>query len=406
MIKYEEQPSITKNKSTSEDNLIDKIILGKYKLLKKLGKGSFGNIYLCKEISSHEFFAAKLENKSSTINTLELEYQIMNTLKIDSIPLVKQYGQNDTYNILIMQLLGKSLEQIFENVLNKQKMSIKCVCNLAIQMIEILEQIHDKNIIHRDIKPSNFLFGNDNSNNNKIYLIDFGLAKKFRESKEDNHYEMKRGDKLIGTARFASIYTMNGYSQSRRDDLESLGYVLIYFLKGKLPWQNILIKNKEERYKKINEIKLNIDTDILCSDCPEEFGEYITYIKNLKYEEDPNYNFIKNLFINSLNKIGSKFDYVYDWDNSKALIDINQFEEKDIKNEIVEDENVKLKLPLNKILYRKKSKKKRNKSQDKSTNDGREEREKEEEKGEESDEINNSSDQINLQNSNACCIIM
>ena len=408
MIKYEEQPSITKNESqnkkASEDNLIDTMVLNKYKLLKKLGKGSFGNIYLCKENSSKEFFAAKLENKSSPINTLEIEYQIIQTLKIDRIPLIKQYGQNDTYNILIMQLLGKSLEHIFENVLNKQKMSVKCVCNLAIQMIAILEQIHNKNIIHRDIKPSNFLFGNEQSNNNKLYLIDFGLAKKFRESNEDNHYEMVKGDKLIGTARFASINTMNGYTQSRRDDLESLGYMLIYFLKGKLPWQNILIKNKEERYHKIKEIKVNIDDDILCSDCPEEFCEYITYVKNLEYEEDPDYGFIKNLFINLLNKIGMKFDYVYDWDNSKVLININQYKDKDINNDILEDENLKLKLPLNKILYRKKIKKKRNKSQDKSTNDGREERE--EEKDEESDEYNNSSDQINLQNSNACCIIM
>ena len=296
-----------------------------------------------------------------------------------------------------MQLLGKSLEQIFEQLLHKEKMSIKCVCNLSLQMIEILEQIHNKNIIHRDIKPSNFLMGNNPNILNNLYLIDFGLATKYRESINNNHYEMKKEKKLIGTVRFASVNAMNGISQSRRDDLESVGYVLIYFLKGKLPWQNILIKNKEERYEKIKEIKNNIDIKTLCSDLPEEISEYISYVKNLKYEEDPNYNFIKGLFKNLLNKFGYKFDYTYDWDNSKALIDINQYEDKEINREIFDEENIKIKLPLNKIKY-KKIRPKRNKSHDKSTND--------EDENVESEEFNNSNEEINLQNSNACCSIM
>ena len=136
-----------------------------------------------------------------------------------------------------------------------------------------------------------------------IYLLDFGLSKKYRSSKTKKHFPFVQKNKLIGNARYSSINALEGGTQSRRDDLESLGYVLIYFLKGKLPWQNILIKNKEERYHKIKEIKVNIDSDILCSDCPEEFCEYIIYVKNLKYEEDPDYDFIKNLFINILNKI-------------------------------------------------------------------------------------------------------
>ena len=294
-----------------------------------------------------------------------------------------------------MQLLGKSLQQIFEEVLNKQKMSINTICNLSIQIIEILEYIHNKNIIHRDIKPSNFLFGNEYNNNNLLYLIDFGLATKFRDSKHGKHYEISKEKKLIGTVRFASVNAMNGITQSRRDDLESLGYIIIYFLKGKLPWQNILIKNKEERYEKIREMKNNIDIKILCQDCPEEIGKYITYVKNLEYEEEPNYELLKNLFKSLLNKLELKVGYFYDWDNSKAIININKPIDKDMNDDFYEDEN-NLKLPLDKILYKKKIRKKRNKSLDKSTNDG----------GEESEENNNSSDQINFQNNNACCIIM
>ena len=392
MIKYEKNNS-SSNNFTEKDNLINELLLSKYKLLKKIGKGSFGNIYICKDIISNQFFAAKLENKESNINILEKEYKTMKNINIYKIPYVKEYGSNNIYNILIMQLLGKSLEQIFEQILHKEKMSLHCICNIALQIIDILEQIHNKNYIHRDIKPSNFLFGNNSSNNNKIYLIDFGLAKKYREDNNNKHHEMKQGKKLIGTARFASVNAMDGLSQSRRDDLESLGYMLIYFLKGKLPWQNFMIKNKEERYDKIKQKKKNIDINELCSDCPDEIVQYITYVKNLKFDEDPNYIYIKNLFNNILNKFEKKFYYFYDWDNAKAIIDLNLF------NDFFEDEN-NLDLPLDKIVFRKKIGKKRNKSQDKSTNiEGVE-------NYENNDDNDNDSDQIIFQKNNSCCIVV
>ena len=378
------------NESSEKDNLINELFFNKYKLIKKIGKGSYGIIYLCKDIASNEFFAAKLQNKNSYTNSLQNEYQIMKDINIDKIPNAKFYGENNLYNILIMQLLGKALEDIFEKILHKQKMPIHSVCNIAIQIIDILEQIHNKNYIHRDIKPSNFLFGNNSFNNNIIYLIDFGLAKKYRESNNAEHYEIKEENKLIGTARFASINAMEGLSQSRRDDLESLGYMLIYFLKGKLPWQNFLIKNKEERYNKIKQTKKEIAINELCSNCPKEIGQYITYVKKLKYEEEPNYNYIKNLFYEILNKTGNKFDYLYDWDNTKTIIDVN------LESDFIDEEN-NLNLPLDKIICRKKYRKKRNKSQDKSTNIEREKND---------NENNDESEQIIFQNNNGCCIIV
>ena len=378
------------NESSEKDNLINELFFNKYKLIKKIGKGSYGIIYLCKDIASNEFFAAKLQNKNIYTNSLQNEYQIMKDINIDKIPNAKFYGENNLYNILIMQLLGKPLEDIFEKILHKQKMPIHSVCNIAIQIIDILEQIHNKNYIHRDIKPSNFLFGNNSFNNNIIYLIDFGLAKKYRESNNEEHYEIKKEKKLIGTARFASINAMEGLSQSRRDDLESLGYMLIYFLKGKLPWQNFLIKNKEERYNKIKQTKKEIAINELCSNCPKEIGQYITYVKNLKFDEEPNYNYLKNLFYEILNKTGNKFDYLYDWDNTKTIIDVN------LESDFIDEEN-NLNLPLDKIICRKKFRKKRNKSQDKSTNIEREKNE---------NENNDDSEQIIFQNNNGCCIIV
>lgn len=377
-----------------KDSLINNLLFNKYLILKNLGKGSFGKIYLCKDITTNKLYAAKIEYKNISANLLENEYLIMRALNNDdnivNIPTVIKYGFNDIYNILIMKLLGKSLEQIFEGVLKKQKMSLRCICNLAIQMISILENIHNKNIIHRDIKPSNFLLNND-INNNEIYLIDFGLSKKYRESNNSNHYILKKSKKLTGTARFASVNAMEGITQSRRDDLESLGYVLIYFLKGKLPWQNIMIKNKEERYNKIKEIKKNIKYNELCKECPNEFMEYIKYIKSLQYEEEPNYNFLKDLFKNALGKSGFQFDYFYDWDKSDSIIRINN--EYILENNLNDEEDNKLNLPLDKIVYKPKNKK-RNISQDKSTNDGGEEKEE------------SSSEQINFINNNECCIII
>ena len=394
------------------DPLIDKILFNKYKLLKKIGKGSFGNIYLSKEKDTNEYYAIKIENKNTLINFLVNEANMLLYLNCPKTPSIKSFGYTNNYNYLIMELLGKSLEDIFENILQKKPMSLRCVCNLGYQMIDILEFIHNKNVIHRDIKPDNFLMSN--GDNKYLYLLDFGLAKKFRENDNSKHFPFIKGKKLTGTARYASVNALNGDTQSRRDDLESVGYVLLYFLKGKLPWQSLMIKNKEERYHKIMEIKRDISTCELCQGCPEEFQKYFDYVRKLEYEEDPDYNMIKNLFINILEKNEFKFDYYYDWDikltindcnifnNNKQITDKNN-EDKYMNNfdmnrkKEIDDEN-SFDLPLDKIYYRKKNrKKKRNKSQDKSTADGA---------GEEVESDNKSIEENLMQNHNDCCIII
>ena len=295
-----------------EDPLIGQILLNKYLIIKKLGEGSFGLIYSAK--TQHNWYAVKLESRNRGQNLLENEACIMYYLRGKRIPAIKSYANDLNFNILVMELMGKSLEEIFES-LPKKKMSVNCVAKIGIQMIEILEYIHKKHIIHRDIKPDNFVMGRADKSK-YVYLLDFGLAKKYRSSTTLKHYRMTKKKNLTGTARYASINALNGLTQSRRDDLEAVGYVLMYFLRGKLPWQGLRVKNKEDRYHKIMEIKQETSPSLLCHGFPKEFKKYVEYTRNLEYEQDPDYEMLKNLFKTVLynNKVNKDNFFVYDWD--------------------------------------------------------------------------------------------
>ena len=301
-----------KKYKTKEDPLIGQILLNKYLIIKKLGEGSFGLIYSAK--TQHNWYAVKLESRNRGQNLLENEACIMYYLRGKRIPAIKSYANDLNFNILVMELMGKSLEEIFES-LPKKKMSVNCVAKIGIQMIEILEYIHKKHIIHRDIKPDNFVMGRGDKSK-YVYLLDFGLAKKYRSSTTLKHYRMTKKKNLTGTARYASINALNGLTQSRRDDLEAVGYVLMYFLRGKLPWQGLRVKNKEDRYHKIMEIKQETSPSLLCHGFPKEFKKYVEYTRNLEYEQDPDYEMLKNLFKTVLynNKVNKDNFFVYDWD--------------------------------------------------------------------------------------------
>ena len=298
------------NPNHNEDPMIGKLIFDRFKLIKKLGSGSFGSIYSAE--FENQYFAIKLEEKNRGQNLLENEAYIMSYLNGPGLPYVKSFGYSNKHNILVMELMGKSLEDIFESFVVKT-MTTRCVCNIGYQMIEILEYIHNKHVIHRDIKPDNFVVGL-NEKRKYIYILDFGLSKKYRSSRTLQHYEMVKNKNLTGTARYASINALNGLTQSRRDDLEAIGYVLMYFLRGRLPWQGIPVKNKEDRYRKIMEKKKATSAEELCQGFPKEFADYINYTRNLEYEEDPDYIYLRNLFINILNRDGFKIDCYYDWD--------------------------------------------------------------------------------------------
>ena len=306
----------------NEDEMIGKLIFDRYKLIKRLGAGSFGSIY--EAVYQNQYYAIKLEEKNRGQNLLETEAYIMSYLHGPGLPFVKSYGYSSKHNILVMELMGESLEDKFEGFVVK-KMSNRCVCNIGYQMIEILEYIHNKHVIHRDIKPDNFVVGRGEKRK-YIYILDFGLSKKYRSSRTLKHYQILKSKNLTGTARYASINALNGLTQSRRDDLEAVGYVLMYFLRGRLPWQGIPVKNKEDRYRKIMEKKMATSAEELCMGFPNEFADYINYTRNLQYEQDPDYNYLKNLFLSVLSKSGYRVDCYYDWDKET----INYF--RDFKN--------------------------------------------------------------------------
>ena len=304
------------NKKILGNHLLNQIFFDKYKLVKKLGEGSFGMIFKAKSPSGN--YAFKFEKKRPNKRSLlKNESEVMIYLKGKGIPSIESYIEDDNYNIMIMQLLGKSLEGILKESDNKT-FSLKTICLLAIEIIPILKSIHDKHIIHRDIKPDNFAIGYDDPC--QIYILDFGLAKKYRSSRTLKHNPMIKHARLTGTARYASINALKGYEQSRRDDLESFGYVLAYLIRGSLPWQGISAKTKEEKYAKILNKKINIPLEKILKNEPQEFINYIKYTRILKYEQDPDYVFLIGLFKNIFSKVlKEEIDYKYDWVNNKDI---------------------------------------------------------------------------------------
>ena len=296
------------------DPMLNRKFFSKFRTIKKLGEGSFGKVY--KAEYNNEYFALKFENRTKGQSLLENEATIMTYLKGPNIPSIKSYGYSGDYNILVMQLMDKSLEDIFNKI---KKFSIKTTCMIGYQMINVLQYIHDRHIIHRDIKPDNFVMG-ANENNAHLYLLDFGLAKKYRSSRTLVQYPLVKKKKLTGTARYASIHALEELEQSRRDDLESVGYVLMYFLRGGLPWQGLKIRSKEDRYKKILTKKKETSSEELCKGFPEEFKEFVEYTRNLEYNEQPDYELYRNKFVNLVTKkMGENFDYIYDWTTESDL---------------------------------------------------------------------------------------
>jgi len=274
------------------------IIANKYKVLELLGEGAFGKVFKSLNINTHEEVAIKI-GYSDGEALIKNEARIINQLKlIKGVPTLRYYGVENTYHYLVMDILGKSLEDI--RLMSDGTIKLKEVISIGIKVIDLLENIHMQGIVHRDVKPENILFDKDNSS--LIYIIDYGLSKYF---KINNNYITCEYDKnLVGTSLYASLNVHNGITATPRDDLESLGYVLLYLYQGSLPWQNVEFSTKKEKYKKTIIMKKNIFTHYINSKIkiPMEFLLIIDYSRNLLYEDIPNYKYLKNL-LNNLNNI-------------------------------------------------------------------------------------------------------
>jgi len=294
----------------TETKPIPLILDGKYILKEKIGSGSFGQIYtaICKQTGV--VLAAKLENKTSNIvMTLAKEAKVLQEMNGEQgFPIVYSYGKDVDYNYMTLNLLGHDLEKLFK--ICHYKFSLKTILMIADQMLTRIEALHKKNYLHRDIKPENFCLTKDPMG--ELNLIDFGLSRAYVDS-NGKHIPCVEKKGLVGTARYASINNHHGLEQSRRDDLESIGYVLIYLMKGKLPWQNLSAKNKQDKYERIAHVKTTTPVEVLCQDLPMELSSYINYVKNLEFTQVPDYQYLKSLFHDLANKSGFEYDYEYDW---------------------------------------------------------------------------------------------
>lgn len=217
------------------------------------------------------------------------------------------------FHLMVMELLGNSLEDVF--TAHNRHFSIETICQIGIQMLHRVEYLHTKSFIHRDIKPDNFLIG-QKENKGKVHMIDLGLAKKYRDPRTGTHIVYRDNKNLTGTARYASINAHLGVEQSRRDDLEAIGYVLLYFAKnGMLPWQGIQAENKQEKYQRIMEKKMCLPVDVLCRGCPGEFSVYLYYCRALRFEDQPDYQYLRGHFKRLIDRRCPTIEPPVDWIN-------------------------------------------------------------------------------------------
>ena len=276
-----------------------------YVVEKKLGKGGFGHVYTGRRVNGNEAVidgpgaykvALKFEHRSSKGCGYgpPYEWSVYSALSgCYGIPRVSYKGRQGDYYIMVMDLLGPSLWDVWNT--QNQVMSQEMVACIAFESLVILENLHSKGYVHGDVKPENFLMGPPGTpNSNKLYLVDLGLATRWRDTVCNMHIEYdQRPDVFRGTVRYASVHAHLGRNASRRDDLESLAYTLMFLLKGKLPWQGYQGDNKGFLVCKK---KMATSADQMCKYSPPSFKQFTEYVMNLKYDEDPKYSWMISLF--------------------------------------------------------------------------------------------------------------
>ena len=283
-----------------------------YIIVGRLGGGSFGEIFLALDTFRRKLYAIKTEHSTTRQPQLAYEHKVYRLIAGGvGIPNTYRFVNCPVARCLVMDLCGPSLETLFNWC--GRRFSLKTTLMLADQMLSRIEYIHAKCFIHRDIKPDNFVIGFDRRTP-LVHLIDFGLAKRFKDPRTGVHIPFRDRKSMIGTARYASISTHLGIEPSRRDDLESFFYILVYFASGKpLPWMGIKESDREVKFRKIWESKYSTPVDILCEGLPKEFMLMYRYIRSLRFEDRPDYGYIRRLIRSIFLRSSFSFDFNFDW---------------------------------------------------------------------------------------------
>lgn len=286
-----------------------------YRVGRKIGEGTFGQVYLAENISTGEKFALKGEPVTVDYPQIPTEANFLALLSdYRGFPSLRWWGIDNECHAIVIDLLGLSLFDLFKSC--RERFSLKTVAILAQQMVTRLEEVHGKGIVHRDVKPENFLMGlGDRAGD--VHLVDFGLAKFYRHA--GAHVPFAPSRALTGTPRFASIHAHTN-QQSRRDDLEAVGHVLVYFAAGSLPWQALHASGDESRFGAILEMKRSLSPEEVCAKCPDPvFARFLRYCRELDFEQAPDYELLRGLFRDVLQASGDTDDRVFEWSTGAEL---------------------------------------------------------------------------------------
>lgn len=308
------------------------LTLSDYTICRHMGGGSFGQVYLAKSQKGRRYVVKQeiLREKGKRGHLLD-EYKLIRYLQKNCTSIVRALHCESigAYNFMVLDLKGPNLSELYSTC--GKHFSSKCVVHMMLQLIPVFAHVHNHGILHRDMKPENIVIGAWPKEIKKLYIIDFGLAKQFIY-RDPNNPSKKRHipkrnpskipkDKITGTVRYSSRDSHYG-DQGRKDDLESLGNVMLYFLKdGWLPWMGIQAKTKAQKYEAILQLKIECNMEHLLYGNYREFRIFMQSVRDMDFEDRPDYNFYERLFQRLVKRKGwdwSRGGHV-DWNREELL---------------------------------------------------------------------------------------